>query len=210
MDRAQLQYYARTYGGWALLILQVVGIFLLGSQWGKQFVFLTPVNLTIVAVLFYLASEPTKNEFFYFLPALMGWLIELAGTNTGFPFGEYTYSGILGPGLFGTPFMIGILWWVLIRSAYDICGQFISSDFFKSIITGLAMVGLDILIEPVAIGLNFWQWASAEVPLENYVAWFMCSAVFARVTAAGDTKNPLSYWIWGTMLLFFGALNFVY
>ena len=109
----------------------------------------------------------------------MGWLIELAGTNTGFPFGEYTYSGILGPGLFGTPFMIGVLWWVLIRSAYDICGQFISSDFFKSIITGLAMVGLDILIEPVAIGLNFWQWATPEVPLENYVAWFMCSAVLA-------------------------------
>jgi len=210
MNKAQFQHNARTYGGWILLILQVVGIFLLGSDWGQPFVFLTPINLIIVAVLFYVASKPIKSNFFYFLPALLGWLIELAGTNTGFPFGDYTYSEILGPGLFGTPFMIGILWWVLIRSAYDICGQFTSSHFYKSIITGSAMVALDILIEPVAIGLNFWQWATPEVPLENYIAWFMCSAVFARVTAKGDTENPLSYWIWGTMLLFFGALNLVY
>ena len=156
---------------------------------------------------FLFGSEPTKSEFFYFLPALMGWLIELAGTNTGFVWRIHLQRN-LRPWIVRYPIYDWYPWWVLIRSAYDICGQFISSDFFKSIITGLAMVGLDILIEPVAIGLS--GNGQHLIPLENYVAWFMCSAVFARVTAGGDTKNPLSYWIWGTMLLFFGALNFVY
>lgn len=210
MNKERIQELVRTYGGWVLLILQAVGIGLLGSSWAKTFVVLTPINLTIVAWFFYTASQEPKSKLMYFLPALLGWLIEFIGTNTGFPFGDYAYSSVLGPGLFQTPFMIGILWWVLLRSAYDLLGQFLSSHLLRSMSTGIAMVSLDVLIEPVAIGLDFWQWETPEVPLENYLAWFVCSAVFAFVTGKGDAKNPLSKWIWGTMLLFFGALNFVY
>ena len=119
MNKEQVQHLIRVYGGWLILIIHSVGVILLGSTWSDSFVFLTPVNLSIIAILFFLVSSVPKSYAYYFMPALLGWLIEVIGTNTGFPFGEYAYSGILGPGLFGTPVMIGVLWWVLIRSAYD-------------------------------------------------------------------------------------------
>jgi putative membrane protein len=210
MNKEQTQYLIKAYGGWLLLLIQSVGVVLLGSTWSDSFVFLTPVNLSIIAILFFLVSDAPDSYAYYFMPALLGWLIEVVGTNTGFPFGEYAYSDILGPGLFGTPVMIGVLWWVLIRSAYDLMDYITSSVLFKSLLTGLSMVSLDLLIEPVAIELNFWQWTEPIVPIENYFAWFLCSALFAGLTAKGAARNPLSHWIWIAMILFFGALNVVY
>ena len=210
MNKEQVENFIKDYGGWLILIIQSVGVILLGSTWSDSFVFLTPVNLSIIAILFFLVSDVPKSYAHYFMPALLGWLIEVLGTNTGFPFGEYAYSDILGPSLFGTPVMIGVLWCVLIRSAYDLMGYITSSLFFKSILTGLSMVSLDVIIEPVAIELNFWQWTEPEVPMENYLTWFVCSALFAGLTDKGAAKNPLSHWIWIAMILFFGALNVVY
>ena len=202
-----MQKLTRAHGGWILLLIHFIGVLLLSSKWSDSFVFLTPINLSIIVTLFLLSSEFPKSIIFYLMPALLGWLIEVLGTNTGFPFGEYTYSDILGPGLFGTPIMIGLLWWVLIRSAYDLMAYVTSSIVIKSILTGLSMVSLDFLIEPVAIELNFWHWKKQIVPIENYLAWFLCSSLFAGLTDKGSVKNPLSYWIWIVMVLFFGALN---
>ena len=64
-----------------------------------------------------------------------------------------------------------------------------------SLATGLGMLLLDIFIEPVAIGLGFWEWQAAEVPLENYMAWFVLSFVFTRLTMDGQVKNPMSKWV---------------
>lgn len=209
MIKEKVQKLTRVHGGWILLLIQFVGFLLLSSKWSDSFVFLTPINLLIIVIFFLLASELPKSFVFYLMPALLGWLIEVLGTNSGFPFGEYTYSGILGPRLFGTPVMIGVLWWVLIRSAYDLMAYVTSSIVIKSLLTGLAMVGLDLLIEPVAIDLNFWHWKKQTVPIENYLAWFLCSALFAGLTDKGSVKNPLSHWIWIVMILFFGAFNLI-
>ena len=197
MIKEKVQKLTRARGGWILLLIQFVGFLLLSSKWSDSFVFLTPINLSIIVILFLLASESPKSIVFYLMPALLGWLIEVLGTNSGFPFGEYTYSGILGPGLFGTPIMIGVLWWVLIRSAYDLMAYVTSSIVIKSLLTGLA------------IDLNFWHWKKQIVPIENYLAWFLCSALFAGLTDKGSVKNPLSHWIWIVMILFFGAFNLI-
>ena len=39
------------------------------------------------------------------------------------------------------------------------------------------MTLLDILIEPVAIRLDFWSWTEGIIPLQNYVAWYVISAL---------------------------------
>jgi uncharacterized membrane protein len=36
----------------------------------------------------------------------------------------------------------------------------------------LLMVALDVLIEPVAVALDFWQWENAVIPIQNFVMWF--------------------------------------
>ena len=70
-----------------------------------------------------------------------------------------------------------------------------SNKTLISLATGLGMLLMDIFIEPVAIGLEFWKWQSVDVPLENYISWFVLSFVFTRFTMNGQVKNPMSKWV---------------
>lgn len=195
MNRAEVKSWFKNYGSWVIAVFHLVGILLLGGPWSSDFVMLTPLNLLLLSVVYLITSDKVKRPLLYALPALMGFLVEMLGTNTGFPFGEYSYSSILGPGLLGTPFLIGVLWWVLLRSFNDVFSRISSNKTIISLATGLGMLLLDIFIEPVAIGLGFWAWQAAEVPLENYMAWFVLSFVFTRLTMDGQVKNPMSKWV---------------
>ena len=195
MNRAEVKSWFKNYGSWVIAVFHFVGILLLGGPWSSDFVMLTPLNLLLLSVVYLITSDKVKRPLLYALPALMGFLVEMLGTNTGFPFGEYSYSSVLGPGLLGTPFLIGVLWWVLLRSFNDVFSRISSNKTIISLATGLGMLLLDIFIEPVAIGLGFWEWQAAEVPLENYMAWFVLSFVFTRLTMDGQVKNPMSKWV---------------
>ena len=195
MNRAEVKSWFKNYGSWVIAVFHFVGILLLGGPWSSDFVMLTPLNLLLLSVVYLITSDKVKRPLLYALPALMGFLVEMLGTNTGFPFGEYSYSSILGPGLLGTPFLIGVLWWVLLRSFNDVFSRISSNKTMISLATGLGMLLLDIFIEPVAIGLGFWEWQAAEVPLENYMAWFVLSFVFTRLTMDWQVKNPMSKWV---------------
>lgn len=198
------------YGGLILILFHGIGIFLLGGSFREDFVFLTPYNLLLMLVVYLLASQPPKHIALYFAPIFLGYIIEVLGTHTGWPFGIYTYGTALGPSLFQTPILIGVLWWILIRSCYDVSGRWTSNRWIRAFLTGLAMVTLDFLIEPVAIELGFWQWHADKIPLENYVAWFILATIFSRLTAAGNARNKLSSWVIITLTLFFATLNIVF
>ena len=200
----------KSYAGWILVVFHVIGLLLLGGEWREELVVLTPFNLLLLAALFQYTSERPKVKWAYYLPIFLGFIIELIGTNTGFPFGAYSYGAALGPGIMGTPLMIGILWWVLIRSFYDLTGVRFQSVWIRSILTGLAMTAMDVLIEPVAIELTYWQWDAVAVPIENYLAWFGLSTLFARLTASGDARNPLSIWVIVVLSVFFFVLGSIY
>ena len=195
MNRAEVKSWFKNYGSWVIAVFHFVGILLLGGPWSSDFVMLTPLNLLLLSVVYLITSDKVKRPLLYALPALMGFLVEMLGTNTGFPFGEYSYSSILGPGLLGTPFLIGVLWWVLLRSFNDVFSRISSNKTIISLATALGMLLLDIFIEPVAIGLGFWEWQAAEVPLENYMAWFVLSFVFTRLTMDGQVNNTMSKWV---------------
>tara|TARA_B110000211_G_scaffold144348_1_gene164714 strand:- start:1367 stop:2002 length:636 start_codon:yes stop_codon:yes gene_type:complete len=195
MNRAEVKSWFKNYGSWVIAVFHFVGILLLGGPWSSDFVMLTPLNLLLLSVVYLITSDKVKRPLLYALPALMGFLVEMLGTNTGFPFGEYSYSSVLGPGLLGTPFLIGVLWWVLLRSFNDVFSRISSNKTIISLATGLGMLLLDIFIEPVAIGLGFWEWQAAEVPLENYMAWFVLSFVFTRLTMDGQVNNTMSKWV---------------
>lgn len=206
----KLTVFAKRYGALIIVVFHVVGLVLLGGSWREDLVVLTPLNLLLLGLLYGLNSEKVNQPMAYWAPALLGYIIEVIGTNSGYPFGAYTYSSILGPRLFTTPLMLGLLWWVLIRSWFDISRYISFNLWIRSLITGLGMVAMDFFIEPVAIELNFWRWEEVEVPVENYVAWFILSVVFARITASGDVSNKLSKWVLPTLLIFFAALCWVY
>ena len=200
----------RKYGGYVLIFFHTIGLFLLAAEWRQDFVFLTPYNLLLMLVVFLLASDSPKNWMLYMAPIVLGFIIEVIGTNTGWPFGAYTYGTALGLRVLSTPLMIGVLWWVLIRAWFDLSDRWTQNAWAKSLITGTAMVLMDVLIEPVAIELGFWTWADVAVPVANYVSWFVLATLFARATAGGNTKNPQSPWVIAVLTVFFAVLNIAY
>ena len=45
----------------------------------------------------------------------------------------------------------------------------------QSILAGLLCTLMDFVIEPIAIKYDFWSWEGNEIPLFNYLTWFVFS-----------------------------------
>ena len=43
------------------------------------------------------------------------------------------------------------------------------------------MVLIDLVIEPVAMKYGFWSWQGGQIPLQNYLAWFVVSFVLLQL-----------------------------
>ncbi len=43
------------------------------------------------------------------------------------------------------------------------------------------LVLLDLLIEPVAVRLDYWHWADGTVPVKNYLCWFALSGLLLLI-----------------------------
>jgi len=67
------------------------------------------------------------------------------------------------------------------------------------------MVGLDLLIEPVAIRLDFWQWSFNKIPVQNYLGWLVVSLVlqFYFINSKFLKNNLLAPLLFCLQLLFF-------
>jgi len=53
----------------------------------------------------------------------------------------------------------------------------LKSMLFRVIIGALILTLLDLLIEPVAVRLDYWHWADGVVPFKNYLSWFLAGVV---------------------------------
>jgi putative membrane protein len=137
-------------------------------------------------------SEPTKAIYkILIISYLVGFGVELLGTNTGFPFGAYTYGQTLGWKIFNTPLMIGVNWAILVYASLcvvNLWGTKIQNDWLKAGVAATLMLGLDIFIEPVAIRTDFWTWQSAGIndwilvaPYANYLAWWVIAYLLLRL-----------------------------
>ena len=57
-----------------------------------------------------------------------------------------------------------------------------STSTYFVVIGGAAIATFfDFILEPVAVKLNFWSWKNGNVPLFNYVCWFVISAILLSV-----------------------------
>lgn len=133
----------------------------------------TPYVLSIFAIvaIFY------APKWQYIPIFVITFLIEALGVATGFPFGNYYYTERLGPMLLATPLLIGINWvWVSIGAKQIALLTKLDNKWLLALISGLVVVIFDILLEPVAIMLEWWVWPDG-VGLANYAAWFIIGGV---------------------------------
>lgn len=194
-----------------LVIIYAVGITGLLSPYQHLFLTLTALNLALTCGLYIWANDDFSTGFkmSFISVFLIGLVVEIIGVNTGLLFGVYTYGDPLGFKILETPVMIGINWFLLSFSSYGILKSFIGSLWIRILLGAALMMGLDYLIEPVAIHLDFWTWESIEVPLQNYLMWFLTAAVVHWVLNLINARTDrfLSFGIFGLQFVFFLTLK---
>jgi putative membrane protein len=169
--------------------------------------------LTSLAVLLIFHPEWNRSALFFCLIAYFaGFGIEALGVHTGMIFGNYQYGTTLGPKLWDVPPVIGANWLTLIYSAGIIANRWHRSHWIKALLAAGMVVGIDILIEPVAIQLDFWSWAGGTVPFQNYVAWYIVSfgLLWLFYTLPFSKENRAAGLLLICQVLFFAAHNLTY
>lgn len=126
---------------------------------------------------------------------LLGWsilviigsfAIEWIGVKSGKIFGSYAYGETLQPILFGVPVAIGFAWLCMLLTStavmQRILPKFFSYHFVvQAISISLLMVLFDIVMEPAAMKLGYWTWLGGSIPIQNFIAWFGISLLFAAI-----------------------------
>jgi putative membrane protein len=164
------------------------------------FIRATFFNLILMFLLILYTQKGINGPFLFFLAVCFagGIVVEIIGTKTEWLFGKYAYGEVLGPEFKDVPIIIGLNWFILIYC----CGITIQSILTKileqlakqtekpvaalravSVIVDGATIALlfDWIMEPVAMDLGYWTWAGGEVPMYNYVSWFVVSCLLLSV-----------------------------
>ncbi|MBI3518813.1 MAG: carotenoid biosynthesis protein [Bacteroidetes bacterium] len=190
-----------------IIVFHIVGFvgFMVNPVYFKS---LSPVNLLLSAGLVILMSEQRKWSFYgaLILVAILGFLVEVLGVKTELVFGSYHYGNALGYKLYAVPLLIGINWSILLYSTAQL------SKFKNGIVNALfgafLMVGLDFFIEQNASKFDFWYWKGNNIPLQNYLAWFIISFLLNCLVQKhlAQKSNLTAQAFYMVQLAFFSAL----
>ena len=177
-----------------VLFLAILGIFFFVGFIGHLLpltrplmLFLTPYLLLLcgLIVLGVSLKEQGWTLLLWAIPTfLITFALEAVGVATGLIFGAYQYGPVLGSHLWGVPPIIGFNWvLVVLGIARFVRKQLqVRHPALGALLVSLLCVLFDVILEPLAIRLNYWTWEMVQVPLQNYVAWFLISYIFALPT----------------------------
>lgn len=194
----------------ALVIFHEVGVVGLHlAETRELFLQVVPFNLLLSVVVLLLFHQTWTMRFgiLCFSIFWVGYLVEVLGVSTGVIFGPYHYDTALGFKIAGVPPVIGLNWLMLVYTT-GIMAQSLSQNIWvRTTIAALAMVLLDVLIEPMAVRFDFWTWETdlGYIPVQNFLAWFVISwgMAYAFQAHPGTKTNPVAIPLYIIQFFFF-------
>ncbi|MBK6949449.1 MAG: carotenoid biosynthesis protein [Haliscomenobacter sp.] len=195
-----------------LSILYAVGVVGVLLPIHPDFIFLTPLNLLISVSVMLGFHQRWTSRFVAYLGIcfVVGFGAEVYGVQTGRLFGAYTYGEVLGIKVFETPLLIGVNWVLVTYSAAAAVGAVFPKlpRLAGSALAAVSMVLLDVLIEPDAIQYGFWTWDNGNVPMQNYLGWFLIALPLQLLLGAwiGRVKSNVAAALFILQGLFFALI----
>ncbi len=205
------------------------------------FSFLGPeaTNLTPFVIVFTLVAFSVIHSIrryggrssliFFLLTFAIGWSYETCSILTGFPFGHYHYSDLLGPKLWLVPVLImpayyamGYLSWTMAHVLLDRFDDRFEKRhlFLVPIIASFIMVMWDLCIDPARATIEHaWVWhdggAYFGVPIKNFAGWFLCvftifqcfALYYHKYGNSVATTSPFQRSFWTLPSYMYGAMN---
>jgi len=189
----------------------IIGVYL--PEFKIQVVALTPLSLLITAFLLLWGNGKYNSKLISAacIAFLLGYAVEVLGVASGVLFGEYQYGQTLGWKLIDVPVIMGVNWLILSFSSLGIIGRLTSNSYLKVIMASLIMVVLDVLIEPIAIKLDFWIWTDVNVPVQNYIMWFFSALIINSIIQllVKEIHFRTSTFVFLAQICFFIFLNII-
>ena len=143
-----------------------------------------------------------------------GFLIELMGLKTGWPFGTYKYDPSLGPQLFDVPLVVPFAWAMIAHPI--LCAARRLAGNWVFLYGGFGLMAYDLFLDPQMVTAGRWTWEvtgshvpfTPEVPLSNAFGWLLSGmALIAilhlalprdrrKVSASFVTIDIFLIWTW--------------
>ena len=209
------------------LLFHITGLIgIVFTPYKDWFIYSVPIVLLIMFLLLSITQLKFFRAYidFFFIAFTIGMATEIIGVNTSLLFGNYQYGQVLGPKLYGVPLLIGFNWFNIVFCSGSLLTQCIdvlrrkwnvnitSRTFTIAVVLGGAAIatGFDIILEPVAVKLNFWSWENGHIPLFNYICWFMISAILLglKMYLKKISVNTFASSLFIIQALFFLLLNY--
>ncbi len=142
-----------------------------------------------------------------------GFVVELLGHRTGFPFGSYDYTETLGLAVLGVPLYVPLAWAMMGWPAF-LAGRVSGRP---ALIGSAVLVSWDLFLDPQMVGDGHWRWEQTGwpeihgIPVSNFLGWAFVSALMMLVLdrlvpaergreswASGDLVFPaiMLAWVW--------------
>ena len=178
------------------------------AQWAAT-VFLLSAGLIV------LVTASPANLGGLLAAAGIGFIAEYVGVSYGFLFGRYVYTGTLQPLLLGVPLVMACAWMILFAYVKQMLLPFKLSKLTEMTISGVWMVAIDLLIDPLAANrLGYWRWietgAYYGVPARNFLGWFLVSFMIFGIVRQHPQSDLWARSVGLSVLLFFTIIALAY
>jgi uncharacterized membrane protein len=154
-----------------------------------------------------------KGLAFLLITSVTGFMFEILGTSTGFPFGKYYYTDFLGPKVLGVPEVVPLVWFVIAYLTFSIARNILKTQSISwnalaklALLAAFGAVAWDFLVDPMFSSYGYWVWTGQffplpeldGIPLTNFVGWFVLVTLMLSVylivtslgTSIGQRQNP--------------------
>ncbi len=132
----------------------------------------------------------------------IGSLLESLSLRTGFPFGHYFFTGVMGPKLLQLPIPlalayvgVGYLAWVVASFVVAAPPRSRAALFVVPCIAAVVMTAWDLAMDPVWTHIDrAWVWLDGGgyfgVPFSNYFGWLLTTWLFYQAFALWLRRQP--------------------
>ena len=173
-----------------MVLLATAAFFMVNVEMPAWAHYISGINVILFALPAFWATSrwlgPRDAIILFAVLGVSALTIETAAIITGFPYGHFGYSDLLGYRLFGyVPWTVALAWTPLLLAAYVVARRTLENLPLRIIAVALILVVFDLVLDPGAVRLGFWQYAGGGefygVPVSNFVGWIFSGAIGAVV-----------------------------
>ena len=149
-----------------------------------------------------------RTLWFLGLAVFVSLAFEVIGVWTGWPYGEYFYTDVLGVKILGAvPVLIPFAYFMMLYPSHVIVNLIIDGQSTSAqrrplgivaagVLTGIVMTGWDLTTDPVMVGeVGAWVWEDGGpyfgIPMQNFAGWVLVITTISVAYRFVEQRVPL-------------------